>query len=270
MGIFSSIGKFFSGDKNKKVETSSSQPWGPQASGLERGFGHANDFLNSRLNNQGFYLPQFGGNSRAALDQTAATARQPNPMLGQGVSTLNDVAGGGKGMWGQVARGEMVNSNPHREQALKYSLDDTEARIKASMGAGGRLGSRFYGEGMATGLGRVGAEARMAGYDTDMDRMLQTANQDTNNRLTATGMMPAMNEMRYADSDRLAAVGGAEDEMADRRKNWGWEQLGKYQGMFDGNYGQTNMSPEASPFMKTLGVVKGATSMFNPMSWGSQ
>ena len=80
-----------------------------------------------------------------------------------------------RGMYGELAKGEMVNSNPYREQAIKQSMGDTAAAIKASMSSKGRYGSDAYGDAMGKGLSSVATQARMQGYDTDTANMMAAA-----------------------------------------------------------------------------------------------
>ncbi|MBA2689401.1 MAG: hypothetical protein H0U63_01195 [Burkholderiales bacterium] len=91
-------------------------------------------------------------------------------------------------MFGRVASGEMVDSNPYRDRMLSSTLDDVQDRIKASMGASGRYGSGAYGSAMSKGLGEVATNFRGQQYDADMARMMAGAQAASGAELQRLGL----------------------------------------------------------------------------------
>lgn len=287
--------------------TNTFEPWGPQGEGIQYGWGKGRNLFDRDF---GAAYDPFSATSKAALAAHRGIAAGGNPFLAPATDAVTGVASGqnsittggmfgdvyddlSSGMYGDVGSGSMLNSNPYREAALNDALDQTQARIKASMSGAGRLGSDFYGEGMARGLGGVATEFRNAGYESDMDRMMRAreaaaANklsaasgltgvqgQNIANRLTAAGMAPAMSDFRYADAREMAKAGAAEDSMAQARRDQDWGTLSKYLGMFGGVPGSagtsTTTGPGTSDWLKILGggaTGAGLGSMFGPLGAG--
>jgi hypothetical protein len=108
---------------------------------------------------------------------------------------MQDVYGGAQGqgelaggMFGQVARGSLVNGNPYREQAIQQAMGDTADQVKATMSSRGRYGSDAYGDAMGKALGNVATTARMQGYDTDTANMMAAAQARSGETLARQGI----------------------------------------------------------------------------------
>ena len=91
-------------------------------------------------------------------------------------------------MFGGMARGDLVNANPYREQAIQQAMGDTADQVKATMSSRGRYGSDAYGDAMGTALGKVATQARMAGYDTDTANMMAAAQARSGEAISRGGL----------------------------------------------------------------------------------
>jgi subtilase family serine protease len=83
-------------------------------------------------------------------------------------------------------------------------------------------------------------------------------------------MAPAMQGLRYDDAQRQAQVGAAREAMLQQQRQFGWEQLARYQGLIGGVPGAsgTSKTTEQRPWWQdALGVAStaaGYAGMFNP------
>jgi hypothetical protein len=57
------------------------------------------------------------------------------------------------------------------------------------------------------------------------------SSQDIRNRMEAAGMAPAMQGLRYDDSQHLLQAGATREQMAQSQRNFGWNQLGQFSGL---------------------------------------
>jgi hypothetical protein len=213
-----------------------------------------NLYQNPGIQNAGQYQnmyndPNIGGipqYNRMAGQNAINNAGQYNDIYGQqqGAGSL------GQGMFGQIGRGDLVNSNPYREEAIQQAMADTGDQVKATMSSRGRYGSDAYGDAMGRALGQVATQARMQGYDTDTANMMAAAQarsgealqrgglglqaaqglsgiQGTNyqSQLGALGQMNAAQQM--ANQQRMAAAQGLTGVQG---QNW-QNQLGAAQGL---------------------------------------
>jgi hypothetical protein len=116
-------------------------------------------------------------------------------------------------MFGEVASGGRVDSNPYREKAIQDAMNQTSDQVKATMSARGRYGSDAYGDAMGRALGEVATTARMQGYDTDTAQMMQAAQARSGEDLARQGVgLQAAGGIAGAQSGnyagRLAAMQG--------------------------------------------------------------
>jgi hypothetical protein len=129
------------------------------------------------------------------------------------------------GMYGEVARGDRVDSNPYREQAITNAMNQASDTTKAGMSARGRYGGSAYGDAMGRALGEVATNARMQGYDTDTQNMMAAAQARSSEGLQRTNMgLQAAQGVAGAQGQnaeqRLAALQGltsASGQAAQRR-----------------------------------------------------
>jgi hypothetical protein len=77
--------------------------------------------------------------------------------------------------------------------------------------------------------------------------------QDLQNRMQAAGMAPAMQGLRYDDIQRQLQAGATREAMAQQQKNYGWDTLGRFQGLVGGVPGSagTGKSSEQRPWWET-------------------
>jgi hypothetical protein len=119
------------------------------------------------------------------IDQPSIfNANQYNQLYGdtQGAGSL------GQGMFGSMAKGNLVDSNPYRERAIQDAMDQTSDQVKATMSSRGRYGSDAYGDAMGRALGQVATQARMQGYDTDTANMMAAAQARSGEALSRGGL----------------------------------------------------------------------------------
>jgi hypothetical protein len=143
-------------------------------------------------------------------------AHQNAVGLGNYQGILQGAGGPGSlsgGMFGEVARGGRVDSNPYREKAIQDAMNQTSDQVKATMSARGRYGSDAYGDAMGRALGEVATTARMQGYDTDTAQMMQAAQARSGEDLARQGVgLQAAGGIAGAQSGnyagRLAAMQG--------------------------------------------------------------
>jgi len=119
------------------------------------------------------------------IDQPSIfNANQYNQLYGdtQGEGSL------GQGMFGSIAKGNLMSGNPYRERAIQDAMDQTSDQVKATMSSRGRYGSDAYGDAMGKALGQVATQARMAGYDTDTANMMAAAQARSGEALSRGGL----------------------------------------------------------------------------------
>ena len=125
------------------------------------------------------------------------TSRMQDIYGGPGISQGNyqNILGGSQGqgslaggMFGEVARGGRVDSNPYREKAIQDAMNQTSDQVKATMSSRGRFGSDAYGDAMGRALGEVATTARMQGYDTDTANMMAAAQARSSEGLARQGI----------------------------------------------------------------------------------
>jgi hypothetical protein len=194
----------------------------------------------------------------------------------------------------QARSGEELARTDRRLSATSGRSGEALSRIQAAMAAAegrssedlARMGVRLSAtqgrtaEGLdrlntAVGAGQARSEEELARLGIGLDAARGATDIEDRNlshRLTATGMTPAISDMRYADTDRLLKAGLMEDELTESGKNWDLDMVSKYLSMFGGDFGSNTMAPEASPFMKLLGATKAvgetAGSIFSPFLGG--
>lgn len=201
-------------------------------------------------------------------------------------------AGGGQG----GAPG-FVGSNPYRQAALDDALRRTTDNLKSSFSAKGRYGSDDMMERGADELGGIASQFNLQAYNSDQDRAMQAAQAvsqeglarqgvalnaaqgytgaqqaNASNRLQAASMAPQMNELRYADAQKMAGVGAAFDDRTRASRDYADNELRNYMsllGSVPGGAGvQSTSGPGASNWlglMSGAAAGAGAGSMFGPV-----
>jgi hypothetical protein len=136
------------------------------------------------------------------------------------------------GMFGEVARGDRVNSNPYREQAIQDAMDQTSDEVKATMSSRGRFGSDAYGDAMGRALGQVATQARMQGYDTDTQNMMAAAQARSGEGLARQGVgLQAAGGIAGAEGANVASrMGAIQSVMNAGTSNYG-QRLQALQGL---------------------------------------
>jgi hypothetical protein len=131
------------------------------------------------------------------------------------------------GMFGEVARGDRVDSNPYREQAITNAMNQASDATKAGMSARGRYGGSAYGDAMGRALGEVATNARMQGYDTDTANMMTAAQARSGEGLqragiglqAAQGVAGAQSQNAQQQLEALRGLTGASGQAAQQRMN---------------------------------------------------
>jgi hypothetical protein len=97
--------------------------------------------------------------------------------------------------------------------------------------------------------------------------------QGVGNAMQASAMIPSLNNLRYDGMSRLAGVGDFFQDraqtQADMTRNNGWDQLGKYNAIVQGNgaLGRSTTTPGPSAAQSILGGAATGGALLGP--WGA-
>lgn len=261
--------KYFQGDT---VAPLSSQSQGA-LSGIEGAATAGNPLLSPALSSAQGIL----SNNGVSPDQTAAM--DPARKVASGELSI------GTDQLRQFASGE---ADPNLQKLIADQQQKVADQVKSSYGGMGRYGSSSMNRDLADRLGILGNQA----IDTDRSRQLQalgllqqTEGANIANRVGAgqsiadmygtglsramqqQGMVPGLNDMRYADLGKLGGVGAAYDTRAQdllnadiQKFNFGqqqpWTNLANYASLVSGGTvggSQTQTKPSTSPVLNALG-----------------
>lgn len=125
-------------------------------------------------------------------------------------------------------------SNPYFQDALNYQLDNAADKVSQYMSRAGRYGSGAMGEAMGREVSGLAANALSNQYNTDVSRRMQIDESNANRHLSGVrglndigqqgqsnvlGFMdraPTMDDLRYADIDRLFKTGSQIEQYQQR------------------------------------------------------
>lgn len=264
---------------------SRTEPWGPQGTGLEYGYGKARSVFDTQF---GQPFPGYSPQTQAGLAAMQGVASGPNPFLGPTTDAVTGITSGdigigtggmfgdmfsgaspnslGGGMYGDVASGGLVDSNPYADAVLSRQMDDIANRVKSGLSTSGRYGAnKLYADSLTGALGDVSNQFNLTRYDMDMQNMMRGAEgragsalsaaqgqtgvegQNIANRMNAAGMAPGLSEFRYADPMRMSQIGAAYDEQNAAEQNYPWQMLQNYQSMFGSLPGSAGVTSQQGP-----------------------
>lgn len=232
----------------KSSSTTTTQPWAQQQPYLTYGFSEANRLYGSGAPQYypGSTVAQFSPFQNAALNLTGKRASQGNPTLNAGGNYLTN-----------VLEGDYLTDFGSR---LDPIFRDVEARvIPSAMSAytkAGRTpgGAGSYGGVATEALTRAYAPIAANLYEGERGRMQ-----------AAAGLAPTYAQSDYYDLDRLYDAGSKiqqqnQANIQDSVNRWNyyqqlpWDQLQRYLGSVQGNYGGTTTQPYYSnPFLQGAG-----------------
>lgn len=177
----------------------------------------------------------FSAETEQALQQQAQMA-QNSPTAGLLDATL---------------RGDYLYGGAGFNRAYDAAANRIMPQINSSFARAGRSGSGLAQTAMAGALG---------------DAFAGQYGQERNNQMQAMAMAP---QVRYADVDRLAAVGEQREGLQREYAMEPWDRLNRYNSMIQGNYGGTSTSTQPVYRNKAAGALGGAAagSYFGP--WGA-
>jgi hypothetical protein len=131
-----------------------------------------------------------------------------------------------------VASGEFIDRNPYREKGIADAMAQTGDAVKATMSQRGRFGSDAYGDAMGRALGQVSTQARMQGYDTDVQNMMAAAQGRSGEALArqGIGLQAAGGASGVAQANLANRLAAAQGLTGVQGQNW-QNQLGALQGL---------------------------------------
>jgi hypothetical protein len=175
---------------------------------------------------------------------------------------------------------EMANmtpgtGNPYMMDVLAQSANKARDSVSGMFSAGGRYGGGAHQGTVANEVGDIYSRGLAGQMNIDLDRKMNAANslqdiygQGANRALAYTGLAPQLDEMRFADANRLIGVGAAQrgelqTELQSNIDRWNanqmrpWDMLNLYNQTVSGiaPYGgsQTSSVPRGSPIAGILG-----------------
>jgi hypothetical protein len=190
-------------------------------------------------------------------------------MTGQGTNWQNQLAA----LTGQTGAQNMLMQN--KMQAARdvtgVQQQNTANQLAMAQGISGLQGTNYQSQlsalggmnaaqqlqnqqRMAAAQGLTGAQGQNWQNQLGAANALTGVNsQDIQNRLAAAGMAPAMQGLRYDDSNRLLQAGATREQMAQSQKNYNWDLLNRF-GALSGNVpgtAGTSKSSQETPWWST-------------------
>jgi hypothetical protein len=176
------------------------------------------------------------------------------------------------------ANGSM-QEDPRLQEMLDYNTNQAANATATRMG-GGRYGSAAIGNAFGSAIGAANNSTMLQANENARSRQLQASGllgqmyqQGANNAFQAGAMLPGLNNLRYDGMSRLAGVGDFFDtrnqQQADMTRNNGWDQLGKYNSVVQGNgaLGRSSTTPGPSAAQSILGGAATGAALLGP--WGA-
>lgn len=178
-----------------------------------------------------------------------------------------------------TASGGMLGSNPYFEEQLQRTMDDAANRAMSMYSSLGRGGSDWSRADLAKTLGGISNDARAANYEAERGRQMQAVGMLDSANLAQSGqrlgvmnsqaqMSPMLNDLRYADADRLARVGAAREAIDLQRLTQPADFLARYAQMLGaGSPGGTvtQYEQKPSPWLQALGGISSLAGLFGSL-----
>ena len=274
-------------NKQEQVSQQTQEPWGPSQPYFEDVMSKAQGLYDAGIGQQYYPGQTYVPLDTSSLDQMAQIAQQGNPNLQAGQNALNNVLTGsvitGQQYLEPTARGDyLAENNPYIADMYQRGADDLTNRMKTIAVGSGRYGSDWFGDTLGQNLGNLYSSIYAPAYEAERGRQLEAAGmlgnlqtQNANSMLGGLGLLPTMDAMRYADSDRLAQIAQVRqaNEQAARNADIDrfnfyqqapWQALGQYGNMLTLPNGgvTTNYQPAPGLADRGMGALLGAGTGF--------
>ena len=270
------------------VQQANQEPWSGQQPYLERGFGEAEQVLDTPQSYfPGTTVVPFSNQTEQALQSTENLATAGNPNQAAQTSAMAGLLGPNQNpamsMYQDVAGGSYQGGNPAYDAMVNRIQSTVAPSIDSGFAGSGRYGSGAHTEAKARGMADAIAPLAFQNYENERGRQMQALQglsggygQGQQAQLGALSQAPAQNMARYADAAALGGVGQqreglAQSQLQDAINRWNFSQqeptnrLGNYMGLVGGGYGTsgttqtTSPTQSSNPLMQLLGI--GSTGM---------
>lgn len=231
----------------------------------------------------------YGGPGVAGFGDTSNTAHAGikdlatgNPYLANATGRVNDVVFG-ENPFLDGFRGFSDRQNKYLDASFDRGAEQIQDRLNSQFGRAGRTNSGYHVKTMGDSLGDFGATLYGNAFDAQMNRDLAALNSGSNaynstntTRLNAANMLPALNDAKFSDFDRLQSLGQAQDIMSqmqlddeitrfNEEQNSPWSNLQNYMSIV--NSGSPTQQPnvpetKSNSTAQTLGTIGLLASLF--------
>lgn len=257
------------GKSTQKTATQTSTPWQPQIPYLKEIMGKA----------QGLYksddptVAPMSAQTSQGLDQITNIANAGDPNLAGSQAALGELLNG-SGVAGDAltatARGDFLGApNPYLQDLINSQSSRISDQVKAQFGGAGRYGSTNFAQALADRLGSFSSQILSNNYEQERDRQMAAAGVLSNNRLSALGIAPTINSMRYSDAAQLLGAGQQMDAYNQAQLDDPWMRLQRYAGLITGSGSGgtiTKTEPGPSILSQILGGVVGLGGVIGKLS----
>lgn len=247
-------GLFDKGPDNVTTTTNTT-PWYAQQPYLRDLFGEAKRLYEDPTIGQ---IAPFTPDQLASFNLTRERALAGSPAFQAAESQIARTAGG-----------DFIGANPYLDAAFGRAADRTSDaytravnRTTGGFSAGGRLGSGAYAAArndLDTALGDTLNDLATSIYGG-------AYRAERSNALQAAGMAPQIAASGYLDADRLAGIGGQQQQLGQAVLDNPYRRLAQFQGGISGNYGGTSSSTQPV-FNDPLGSVLGVGTTLAGLGW---
>lgn len=236
------------------------------------------------------------------VNQNMLDATQGANAVAQGQIGASGIGSNLAGIAAGEGLGEM---NPYLQQSIQGQQQSALNQIKAASSASDRYGSGAMGAKAAQALGQIGVNAAAQNYENQANRQMQAAQALSGEQLANVGNMTnaglgladmfgsgqtralqgagigqAVNDLRFADQQKLMQAGSAYDTQQQQQldalrsqyeenRDIPWQRFQQYGNTIGGvssPYGQqTQTQPGQSPITSALGGAMSGYGMFGPL-----
>lgn len=231
------------GGSNTTVQKS--DPWAGQQPYLRTGFEGAKDLLGQST------VAPYSAETEQGLGMMTDRALQGSPLIGMGQQQIAD-----------TLSGNYMSGGPGFDAFADAAWSSVRPSVDSMFATGGRSGSPLHAESLGRGFGRAMAPL----YDAERNRMMGAA-----------AAAPSLSMADYADAGQLMNVGAARDAKNQQLTDDQYNQLSRYMGLIQGNYGGTSTQTGGSGSNPILGALGGGLSgagmasalgLSGPWGWG--